>query len=346
LSIRYIGSKSRVAETIVSMIGSPNPGQRFVDGFCGTGAVSAAALDLGWRDFVVNDSLLSAGIIASARLTSERHAPFSGVGGYRAVLAHLNSVEGAPGFIASSYSPLSASSGEGERRYFTEDNASRIDSVRAEIGRLAEEGLITEVESRLLIADLLLATNAVANTAGTYGCFLREWSPVALKPLTLKPRELQAADTTVEVLIGDIADLETRETDVVYLDPPYTKRQYAAYYHVLETVAHGDSPEVGGVTGLRPWQSKASDFCYSRRAQDAVLHLLVGLDAGNVYMSYSSDGFVDLERLVESLEAKGEPAVLYPVGEIGRYRPNEIAGRQQAVAEWLLVMDRAARWAQ
>ena len=55
------------------------------------------------------------------------------------------------------------------------------------------------------------------------------------------------------------------ESDVV-TRPADTKRQYAAYYHILETIAHGDEPVVEGITGLRPWKSKASDFCYKRRA--------------------------------------------------------------------------------
>ena len=34
--------------------------------------------------------------------------------------------------------------------------------------------------------------------------------------------------------------------DAVYADPPYTKRQYAAYYHILETIAAGDRPLISG----------------------------------------------------------------------------------------------------
>lgn len=34
--------------------------------------------------------------------------------------------------------------------------------------------------------------------------------------------------------------------DIAYEDPPYTKRQYGAYYHILETIAIGDEPEITG----------------------------------------------------------------------------------------------------
>lgn len=64
----------------------------------------------------------------------------------------------------------------------------------------------------------------------------------------------------VEATVGDVFDVPNAAHDLVYLDPPYTKRQYASYYHILETVALGDEPEVKGVAGLRPWKNLASDF--------------------------------------------------------------------------------------
>ena len=340
MSLRYIGSKSRLASVLVDLIGPPKATQRLVDGFCGTGAVSLAALDAGWRRFLLNDALLSAGTMAFARLTSQRQAPFDGVDGYEEVIRYLNSLEPDPGFIAHTYSPLSLANCDVERKYFSEENASRIDAIRRSIEDLLAVGDVTEVEYRVLIADLLQATNAVANTAGTYGCFLRDWTSVALKPLRLKPRELLRLDTEVTLEIGDVNSLRTDPTDVVYLDPPYTKRQYAAYYHILESIAYGDAPEVSGVTGLRPWRHNASVFCYSRLAQDAVTDLLLRIAGSRVFMSYSSDGFVDLSELVGVLQAKGETARLCAIQEIGRYRPNRVAGEQAAVQEWLVAINR------
>ncbi|MFR7732930.1 MAG: DNA adenine methylase [Collinsella sp.] len=34
---------------------------------------------------------------------------------------------------------------------------------------------------------------------------------------------------------------------IVYLDPPYTKRQCASYCHIPETIAYHDEPAVEGV---------------------------------------------------------------------------------------------------
>ena len=59
------------------------------------------------------------------------------------------------------------------------------------------------------------------------------------------------------------------EADLCYIDPPYMKRQYAANYHIIETIARGDSPEAVGVSGLRPWRDQYSDFCSKVKIRDA-----------------------------------------------------------------------------
>ncbi|MCZ5120468.1 DNA adenine methylase [Escherichia coli] len=41
------------------------------------------------------------------------------------------------------------------------------------------------------------------------------------------------------------------QCDLCYIDPPYMKRQYAANYHILETLARGDEPEA-----MRYWWIK------------------------------------------------------------------------------------------
>src|SRR6185437_13594390 len=151
MSLRYIGSKARIADQIAAILG-PWPGQgRFVDAFCGTGIVARHAADLEWP-VLLNDHLSSSVTMASAQ-----------------VLA------GARGFVWREYSPASLARGV-ERRYFTEANAARIDAIRGQIATWESSGTISPAEARLLVADLLAATNRVANIAGTYGCFLRNWT--------------------------------------------------------------------------------------------------------------------------------------------------------------------------
>jgi adenine-specific DNA-methyltransferase len=242
------------------------------------------------------------------------------------------------GFIWREYSPASKKSCGVERRYFTESNAGRIDAMRALIRDWRESDLIDANEERLLIADLFSALNRVANIAGTFGCFLAKWTPQAAEAISVRPRVLKERLTHVEVSVGDVFDVESDARDVVYLDPPYTKRQYASYYHILETVALGDEPSVSGVAGLRPWKDLASDFCYKVRALKTLSRLVDELKSERILLSYSSEGHIALDDLQAEIATKGD-VTIHPLGTVGRYRPNRVASSTASdVKEFLIVI--------
>lgn len=336
MSFRYIGSKARFTEEIMKYVGKPaGDSGRFVDVFCGTGAVAAEAHKLGW-DVWVNDNLISAVTMASARMMSFKQAKFLNVGGYSSVIDILNNVPGINGVIWKEYSPASINFCGVERKYVTEQNAQKIDGIRKVISELYLSGKINALECEVLIADLISAVNRVANIAGTYGCFLSKWQKQALSELTLKERDLSKSEGIVETTNLDAFELKVKENDVVYLDPPYTKRQYASYYHILETITINDEPVVEGVSGLRPWKHKASVFCYKRKALKALVELIIKFNSKKVILSYSSEGHVDLNNLVSELKITGN-VKLIPLISVGRYRPNKVASSNgNTVTEYLV----------
>jgi adenine-specific DNA-methyltransferase len=339
VAVRYIGSKARIADVILDLIGEPRGDSVFADLFSGTGAVSEEAANRGWP-IRLNDHLFAAVVMSRARLISREDVPFVELGGYEATLAQLADCSPQEGFMWREYSPASACFGETERRYFTESNAAKIDGCRLQLAQWYSSGTISEVELHLLLADLLRSVNSVANIAGTYGCFLSHWSPQAQRLLTLSPRTLRDAHVQLEVYCGDAKDVGTAPSDVVYLDPPYTKRQYAAYYHILETLAHGDAPAVIGKTGLRPWQHLASDYCYKRRALDALVDLIASIQSEAIYLSYSNEGHVAREDLVSRL-ASFSTVRIHELGDVGRYRPNATAaGNRSSVQEYVIEVRR------
>lgn len=340
MAFRYIGSKARVVEAIMGLVGKPDGG-RFIDAFCGTGAVSEAAVHAGWP-VLANDHLHSAALTAMARMTSLEQAPFASFNGYAEAVEALNRVPGVKGFVWKQYSPASLAYAGISRLYFTEENAARIDGIRARIAQWASEGRLTTREEALLIADLMGAANRVSNTAGTYGCFLSSWQRQSLAHLRLEARELLDSLPESSVSTVDAKAVPCRPEDTVYLDPPYTKRQYAAYYHILETIALGDEPQVEGVCGIRPWKHLASDYCYRTRAVRALAELVTALPARRVFLSYSTEGHVPLDKLTDALAHAGR-VVLHGLGEIGRYRPNQTASANaETVGEVLISVERRA----
>ena len=334
MGVRYIGSKARVADAILDLAGAPQGG-RFVDAFCGTGSVAAVGVSRGWP-VTLNDTLPSAVAMSVGATVGQGNVSFPALNGYAATIRALNAVSANPGFLHAEYSPASGAAGKVERRYFTEENAARLDAMRAQIRSWSGAGLLTKVEEELLLADLLRAANRVANISGTYGCFLKNWSATALRPVVVQERVLPQRTTDLRAVVGDVTLLPTNSEDTVYFDPPYTKRQYSAYYHVLETIHAGDSPEVGGVTGLRPWRDKASDFSYKTRALDALTRLVLGTTARQVLLSYSNEGHVPREQLINALSEAGKVTV-HEVKTIGRYRPNaQASANAAAVNEYVI----------
>jgi adenine-specific DNA-methyltransferase len=338
MTFRYIGSKARLTVPLARAIDAFDDGTgRFVDAFSGTGAVAELAASLGWPVWA-NDALESAIMMTAARLASVSEISMDPLGGYAGAVERLNSLKPSEGPMWRTYSPASVrfDSNRIERRYFTERNAAAIDAARAQIAEWSEDGALTTREEQLLIADLISAANRVANIAGTYGCFLSRWQKSAQQALLLKPRQLKKEPTELVATAADVAELRPAPSDLVYLDPPYTKRQYASYYHILETIAVGDSPEVEGVSGLRPWKHKASAFCYKTRALDALVSLVERIASRRVLISYSCEGHVGLDDLCAGLERSGSVECT-PVYGVGRYRPNRTASANgDSVTEYVL----------
>ena len=337
MGIRYLGSKARVLDDLASLIGQPSvKGGRFVDGFSGTGVVASKAADLGW-DVHVNDHLRCARLLSTARMLAESDVSYSELGGYSGAVEQLNATPGVQGFIWREYSPASSEHAPRPRRYFTEDNGARLDGMRCQVRQWSSDGVISCVEEDLLLADLIESASAVANTAGTFGCFLSEWSSTARRQARVKPRVLRKEPVRFSAGELDVFSVLTEREDTVYLDPPYTKRHYAAYYHVLETLAYGDEPDVSGVTGLRPREQKVSPFYYKNRALPAMLSLIERICAGRILISYSDDGHIDLDELVRGLEPGGTVEV-HDLGEVPRYQPRGPVVR--SVAEFVIELHR------
>jgi adenine-specific DNA-methyltransferase len=335
--VRYIGSKARIVREIMELVGPPDSGDGFfIDAFCGTGVVGARAADLGWS-VRLNDHLKSATALALAQLVTRQDVPFGALGGYEAAVEKLGESAPVEGFFWQQYSP-----GGSDRLYFTAENAARIDGVRQLVQSWTADERISEVERQLLVADLIGAAGRVANIAGTYGHFLSRLSATAKRPFQIQPRELRSETTIHEVYSVDVVDLPMAENDIAYFDPPYTKRQYAAYYHVNETLAYGDEPELSGKSGLRPWHEKASDYCYKRRALKALSDLIRNASARRIFLSYSSEGHVALDELEANIEALGE-VTIHELSPVARYRPNQAASDARIeVTEYLVELEKIA----
>jgi adenine-specific DNA-methyltransferase len=325
MAIEYLGNKSRLVDFLVEPIRSVPGVTTVADLFCGTASVSKALRRAGKR-VIANDHLELCATLAEAALLTDGAPGFeslgivlrSGESAYDGVLRVLNALPRRAGFFHRTYSPAAPT----PRMYLTEANAAKVDAIRAQIA--CWEPRLTRVERAVLLRDLAVAVTAISNTAGTYGCYLKRWKPRALEALVLAAGSVSDRRSALshEVWREDAHALASRlrDVDAVYLDPPYTKRQYAAYYHLLETLVAGSAPAVEGSTGLPPWQEKRSAFCYRKRAPGALEQLVALLDAPHVFLSYSDDGHIPHEAILEILGQRG--GVRYWELPLARYRSN------------------------
>jgi len=226
-----------------------------------------------------------------------------------AVLEYLDNLPGTRGFMYHHYTPGGTASRQHQRAYFSDENGQKIDAVRELLAEWLESGLITQDEFYVLLAALLESIPFVSNIAGTYGAFLKGWDPRALKPLALRVPPLVLDGRTHEqheVYHEDANQVVRRITcDVLYLDPPYNSRQYIANYHLLETVARWDQPEIYGRAGLRPYQSEKSLYCDASQAPAAFADLVSHARADHILLSYNSEGLIPEEAILDSLSARG-----------------------------------------
>jgi adenine-specific DNA methylase len=135
----------------------------------------------------------------------------------------------------------------------------------------------------------LVERDRSTNVFSVFDCWLRKYASI------------HKTEFAHQVIRDDyIAALNTLKHDVkvVYADPPYTRDHYSRYYHVLETLALGDSPELstvafGGIRKLsRGYYRKdrhQSPFCIKSKAPSAFESLFKSVRALDVplLISYS-----------------------------------------------------------
>ena len=314
--VNYIGSKQSLLPFIERVFGQIASGDErsFCDLFAGTGAVGRHFKRHGLR-VIANDIQYYAYVLNKAYLEIDRTPRFAGLrrslrGEWRAksvdnspiehVLACLNGVPGRRGFITNQYGP------PGGRFYYTTENAERADAIRQRLEGWRADGIVSEKEYYYLLCSLLEAIDQVANTASVYGAFLKQFKTSAKRPLQLRPLALSDQASGCKVYRRDAKDLIKRvRCDVLYLDPPYNHRQYGANYHVLETVAAYDSPEVKGVTGLRSYTS--SPYCRRETARSELEALVLAARTRHILISYNDEGILTLDEVQEILRRRGKP---------------------------------------
>ncbi len=207
-------------------------------------------------------------------------------------------------FVYKNYTPWGS-----ERKYFSKENGWKIDFIRSTIDEWYNKKKISKQEKIYLIACLLESLWRVANIAWVYGSYLKIRDPRAIKPMKFieinyfEKNNVEKNITfnlTIQQLIKKIS------WNILYLDPPYTKNQYATQYHILETIALYDNPEIFWKTWHRNVINQSSKFSKLWPVHIQFQDLIRNANFEHIILSYSSKWIMSKQFIKHTLTRYSE----------------------------------------
>ncbi len=337
--MNYIGSKLRLLgfleESIKNVVGDGK--FTFCDLFAGTGTVGAhfkkigyevISNDLQYYSYVLNKHLIeNNGVFKFQNLTTviteledinDEEKP-------KIVCDYLNNLPLSEGFIYNNYSSGGTINDEFTRLYFSDENAKICDTIRTKLNEWKENNLITDNEFYFLLASLIESVDEKANTTSVYGAFLKSFKKSALSKVVIKPMQIVESVCNNKVHNKDANELVKEfHCDIMYLDPPYNNRVYGDNYHLLETIAKYDNPEIKGKTGNRLEKTK-SDYSKKTEVKKAFVDLINNISAKYIFLSYNNEGLLSLDEIKEIMSTKGEYGLF--TKEYQRYKSDKDENR-------------------
>ena len=349
--MRFIGCKENLLDFIETFVKQKDiRGNVFCDLFSGTGSVAKHFKKLGYK-IISSDLLFFSYVLQKVYVEQNQYPKFakllkhlkidpveetlftSDSQNAKEIIKYLNNLEGVEGFIYKNYSPEGTRGQIYSRKYFTGDNSKRIDTIREKIEEWKKSNLINELEYYFLLASLIEAVPFVANISGTYSAFLKEWDKRAFKKLTLEVPEIIKSNETHKVYHEDglkVLD-QVKGIDILYLDPPYNERQYASNYHILETIAKWDNPQIKGITGMRSYENQKSEFCNPKTGIKVLGEIIKKSNFKHLLLSYNDDGIMPESEILKLFNNAGKSEVAEQSYQ--RYKSNSNGDQKNGVKE-------------
>jgi len=318
--MRFIGNKEKLVYWIYAIIKANKiKGETFFDFFSGTSNVGKFFKEKDYQ-IISSDLLYFSYVLQMAYLVNNKIPQFKKLlskininstslfaSNFELVLEFLNNLPLREGFIYNNYAPSGTKELEKPRMFFIDDNAKKIDAIRYQIEEWKDKNLINENEYFILLACLIESVPFFANILGVFAAFKKDWDRRALKKFILKP--IRIFEDTKEHFAFNKSSLDLINEfkyDIIYLDPPYNQRQYAPNYHLLETIAKYDNPEIKGISGMRNYDKQKSSFCNKEKALFDLELILKSNSYKYVLLSYNNEGIMPQERIVKIMAKYGD----------------------------------------
>ena len=298
---RYTGSKLKIKDWIKNLIIENCKGANsFCDIFAGTAVITDEMMS-SYDSFILNDLLYSNEVIYKAFYKNQKY-DLQKLFSFQNRYQDLNKDTLEDNYVSINFGS----------RYFELGDAKAIGFIRQDIED--NKNTLNEREYCILIASLLYSFDKCANTVGHYEAYFKNKEIArTFKFELITPYDTIKSNKKFEIFRQDANVLaEQIKSDIVYIDPPYSSRQYSRFYHVLENITKWEKPELFG-SALKPAPENMSEYC-SSSAKNAFEDLINKLNCKYIVVSYnntynskskSSENKMLLEDILEILSKKG-----------------------------------------
>ena len=360
--IPYIGNKRKLLDLIHQAISETKiENGTFVDLFSGSTVVSRFAKKLGFR-VLSNDWEPYSEQIAKGTIVLNKIPEFEKLGGHENVFKILNDVEPLEDYVSRHLCPSDDNNldHEKDRLFFMRKNGMKIDAMRELISYWVDNDMISDTEFSYIMASFMYSVSYVSNTSGVFKGFHKGWggsngtaqyricSDIKLRPAIIydNGQENISSRQDAGLLVDDLSELLGGVPDIVYLDPPYNQHPYGSNYHVLNSIVLWDKPKFpekitrGTKSAIRlDWRSeRRSAYNYSIKAAEEFDNLIRKINCKYILTSYSTEGNIPLEKMMNILGSKGSLSVVKR--EYVRYRvsPTRLSPKPRNV-EFVVITD-------
>lgn len=319
------------------------------DLFAGSGVVSRMLKQHSDKLFV-NDLEEYSRIVNACYLTNVSDFPEKEYKKYYKKLQETLKNNPVEGLIYQNYAPQNTEQiKQGERVFYTAENAKIIDTVREFINYVPEPLQI------FFMGPLLYEASVHVNTGGIFKGFYKDrntgigkfggtqenaleriLAKIEIKPPVLSNFE---ADVSVSQMDANALIRELPELDILYLDPPYNQHPYGSNYFMLNVIAANkiDAP-ISRVSGI-PKNWKRSAYNQKKAAAQTLQELVDNANAKFLIISYNSEGFISKVEMEEMLRQYGSLKTISIPYNTYRASRN-LKNRKTHIKEYLFVLQK------
>ena len=239
---------------------------------------------------------------------------------------------------------------EGERVFYTTENAILIDTYRNAINGIPAE------YRKFFIAPLLYEASVHTNTSGVFKGFYKSKATGIGKlggdgenameritgKITLRKPVLSnfSCDTNIYKADANYIATTLKDIDITYLDPPYNQHPYGSNYFMLNVIANNDSGyNMSKVSGI-PVEWNRSSYNKKSMALNSLRNLIWSIDSKYIITSYNNEGFISLDEMCEMMSIFGNVSYK-PIEYVSFRGGRQSKDRSTHTTEYLFTLEKS-----